>query len=70
MSPLKKISVHYVCSGFVIGHLIKMFMYVSCYWRASETLSGVYKFELERYVYININTIADFHSHRKCIAQK
>ena len=40
-------------------------------WRVSEvseTLSGVYKFELVRYIYII--TIADFLSHRKCIAQK
>ena len=42
-------------------------------WRASEaseTLSGVYKFEPVQYMYIYINTIADFLSYRKCIAQK
>ena len=47
-------------------------IYIS-YWRASEaseTLSEVHKFELMRYVYIYINAIADFLSHRKCIAQK
>ena len=40
--------------------------YSTVNWRASETLSGVYKFEQVWYTYIN--TIADFLSHRKCIA--
>ena len=36
-------------------------------WRASETLSGVYKFELARYIYLITSLLRNIASQLQCI---
>ena len=56
-SSLTPPTLSYVACTTIMAHVPPYIYIYICYWRASEaseTLSGVYKFQLVRYVYIYI----------------